>query len=130
MRQLLQGVGREALARFRTWRPDLILMDIRMPEMDRFQTTRLIRALPEGRTLPIVALTASSVEEERREILAAGCDDLVSKPVDYEHPRTGAGGHCTVRDLVLPPGVLPAPLELRLAEGARLEHGPRGLAFP
>ncbi|MBI4693691.1 MAG: response regulator [Gammaproteobacteria bacterium] len=106
VRQLLQGIGceveiapngHEALARFRAWRPDLILMDIRMPEMDGFQATRLIRALPEGRTLPIVALTASAFEEDRREILAAGCDDLVSKPVDYEHLLTVIGARLGLR---------------------------------
>ncbi|MDX1908370.1 MAG: response regulator [Bacteroidia bacterium] len=59
---------------------DLILMDIQMPEMDGFEATRRIRALPEYQAVPIIALTANVMQEVRDEIQQAGMDDFVSKP--------------------------------------------------
>lgn len=73
--------GREAIERFHVRRPDFIWMDMRMPVMDGYEATRHIRALPEGATVPIVALTASAFEEDRAAILAAGCTDMVRKPL-------------------------------------------------
>jgi len=74
--------GQLAVEGFQAWQPQLILMDMRMPVMDGYAATRAIRALPGGGNLPIVALTASAFEEERGQVLAAGCDELVNKPVD------------------------------------------------
>ena len=74
--------GQEAVARFQSWRPHFIWMDMRMPVMDGFAATRAIRSLPEGRDLPIVAFTASAFAEDRTEILAAGCNDVMTKPLD------------------------------------------------
>lgn len=76
--------GLEAVERFQAWRPQLVLMDMRMPEMDGYQATRSIRALPGGDTLPIIALTASVFEEDREQVLAAGCDEMLRKPVEAE----------------------------------------------
>ena len=72
--------GQEAVELFEQWRPHLIWMDIRMPVMDGLEATRRIKATGAGIQTKVVALTAHSLEEERREILAAGCDDLVRKP--------------------------------------------------
>ncbi len=72
--------GREAVAVCEEWHPHLIWMDIRMPVMDGLAATRCIRAMPMGAKTKIVALTAHALEEERNEILAAGCDDLIRKP--------------------------------------------------
>lgn len=72
--------GREAIAQWETWRPHLIWMDMRMPVMDGYEATRTIREHPEGNTTKIVALTASTLEEEKAIVLAAGCDDFVRKP--------------------------------------------------
>ena len=74
--------GKEAMAVFEDWRPHLIWMDMRMPVMDGYEATRAIRALPGGNAdaVKIVAVTASAFEEQREEILASGCDDLVRKP--------------------------------------------------
>lgn len=81
--------GQEALKIWQSWSPDLIWMDMRMPVMNGYEATKKIREiekaegiLPTPNTLPtkIIALTASVFEEERAEILASGCDDLVSKP--------------------------------------------------
>ena len=60
---------------------DLILMDVQMPEMDGLECTRLLRALPGGRTVPIVACTANTAFEVRSSCIDAGMDDFLSKPV-------------------------------------------------
>lgn len=73
--------GELALKAFQNWQPDLILMDMRMPVMDGYTATRKIRELPRGNLAKIVAVTASVFDEQRDEILGAGCDDLVLKPV-------------------------------------------------
>jgi PAS domain S-box-containing protein len=72
--------GEEAVALFQEWRPRLIFMDIRMPVMDGLEATRRIKASDAGAHARIVAITAHALEEERREILAAGCDDFIRKP--------------------------------------------------
>jgi signal transduction histidine kinase/DNA-binding response OmpR family regulator len=72
--------GQEAVALFEQWHPDLIWMDIRMPVMDGVEAVRRIRATQAGAATKIIALTAHALEEERRPIMAAGCDDFVRKP--------------------------------------------------
>ncbi len=76
--------GQQAIDAYLDWQPALILMDIRMPVLDGYAATRRIRQLPGGAAVQIVALTASAFEEDRAAILAAGCDELVSKPVEEE----------------------------------------------
>jgi CheY-like chemotaxis protein len=64
-------------------KPDVILMDIGLGEgMDGWEATRLIKANPETAAIPIIALTASAFESDRRKSLAAGCCDFDTKPVD------------------------------------------------
>jgi PAS domain S-box-containing protein len=72
--------GQEAVALFEQWHPHLIWMDIRMPVMDGLKAVRRIRATKAGADTKIIALTAHALEEERKPIMAAGCDDLVRKP--------------------------------------------------
>ncbi|MBW4661479.1 MAG: PAS domain S-box protein [Drouetiella hepatica Uher 2000/2452] len=72
--------GREAIALWNNWNPHLILMDMRMPNMDGYEATRQIKATARGWKTVIIAVTASVLEEERTDILAAGCDDLLCKP--------------------------------------------------
>jgi PAS domain S-box-containing protein len=74
------GNGREALEAAREGRFDVILMDVQMPEMDGLAATRAIRALPEGGDLPIIAVTAHALAEERERCLAAGMSACVVKP--------------------------------------------------
>jgi PAS domain S-box-containing protein len=74
--------GRRAVEAFKRWKPDLIFMDIRMPVMDGKAATRAIKATPRGRKTPIIAVTAHAFDDERKAILAAGCDDFISKPFD------------------------------------------------
>ncbi len=72
--------GREAVEQFEEWHPHLIWMDIRMPVMDGLEATRAIRERQSGADTKIIALTAHALEEERLEILDAGCDDFIRKP--------------------------------------------------
>jgi predicted ATPase/signal transduction histidine kinase/CheY-like chemotaxis protein len=72
--------GEEAIGLFPQWRPHLIWMDMRMPVLDGYETTRRIRGLAGGESVKIVAVTASAFEEQREDILACGCDELVRKP--------------------------------------------------
>ena len=60
---------------------DLVLMDMQMPVMDGIQATLLIRQLPEGKKLPIIAMTAAASEADRDSCLKAGMDDYISKPI-------------------------------------------------
>jgi len=73
--------GREALEKLENGSFDLILMDCHMPEMDGFEATAEIRRRWPERTTPIIALTASAMNEDRERCLQAGMDDFVTKPV-------------------------------------------------
>ena len=82
--------GKSALAQFCNTDPgtfDLILMDIMMPEMNGYETTKAIRNLsdrPDGKKIPIIAMTANAFAEDVQAALNAGMDDHVAKPVDME----------------------------------------------
>ncbi|MEI6048273.1 MAG: PAS domain S-box protein [Bacteroidota bacterium] len=72
--------GEDAIKKFEEWRPHLILMDMRMPVMDGYEATRQIKSMEKGKTTPIIALTASSFEEERKKTLALGMQGYIRKP--------------------------------------------------
>jgi PAS domain S-box-containing protein len=88
--------GQEAIEIWRTWRPHLIWMDIRMPVLDGLEATRQIKTRPDGQNTAIIAVTASAFEEERAEVLAVGCDDFLRKPfreadiIELIHKHIGA----------------------------------------
>ncbi|PJZ48456.1 PAS domain S-box protein [Leptospira saintgironsiae] len=73
--------GREAVDKFRETNPDLVFMDIQMPEMNGYEATKAIRILEkDGHRVPIIAVTAGIVSGERERCLEAGMDDYISKP--------------------------------------------------
>src|SRR4029077_5737663 len=72
--------GEEALTAVEAQRPDLILMDIQLPVMDGYETTRRIKADPESKAIPIIAVTSYALIGDEAKALAAGCNAYVTKP--------------------------------------------------
>lgn len=72
--------GKQAISIWETWQPHLILMDIIMPVMNGYEATKIIKQTSLGQATTIIALTANAFDEDRDAILAAGCDDFITKP--------------------------------------------------
>lgn len=75
--------GRAGLVMARSEKPDLILMDMNMPDLDGWEATRQLKALEEVRDVPVLALTAHALAGDRERALQVGCADYHTKPVDF-----------------------------------------------
>ena len=75
--------GREALEKVRMDRPNLVVLDMLMPEIDGFQVARMLKSDPDWKRIPILAATALAMPGDRERCLAAGCDDYLSKPFTH-----------------------------------------------
>ena len=73
--------GYEAINLARNLRPDLILMDIQLPEISGLEVTKRIKADPDIRHIPIIAVTAFAMKDDEEKILRAGCEAYISKPI-------------------------------------------------
>lgn len=74
--------GEEGLVLSRQTRPDLILLDIQLPEMDGYEVIRRLKSQPATAAIPVVAVTSYAMAGDRETILAAGCHGYVEKPID------------------------------------------------
>jgi len=75
--------GQQALDLVRAERPNLVLMDMSLPVIDGWEATRRLKAAPDTRMLPVIALTAHAMPGDRDKALAAGCDDYDTKPIEF-----------------------------------------------
>lgn len=81
---LLAGDGLQALEMAVREHPDLILMDISLPKIDGWESTRRLKADPATAGIPVVALTAHAMVADRQKCLEAGCDEFETKPIDLK----------------------------------------------
>jgi two-component system cell cycle response regulator DivK len=76
--------GKTGLQKAETMAPDLVLMDINLPEIDGYELTHRLKQMPDLAGVPIVAMTANVMKGDREKTFAAGCDGYIQKPIDVD----------------------------------------------
>jgi len=100
--------GRRGIAMAHDQSPDLIVMDMSLPEIDGWEATRRLKADPATCAIPIVALTAHAMASDRKKAMDAGCDEYHTKPVDFESLVRSIEAFLELRDSPAPPGQIVA----------------------
>jgi CheY-like chemotaxis protein len=93
-RMLEAGTGERAVALTTEHRPDLVLMDIHLPDIDGVEALRMLRAGERTASIPVLALTAQAMEGDRERFLASGFDGYLSKPVNIADLLDAVRRHC------------------------------------
>lgn len=75
--------GEQAVTMAQSEQPDLIVMDMRLPVLDGWDATLQIKSIPDLNRIPIIALTAHALAEDRQRCFAVGCDDYETKPIEF-----------------------------------------------
>ena len=76
--------GVQGIERIQSQTPDLVLMDINLPEIDGYEVTKRFKQLPSMEEVPVIAMTANVMKGDREKTLAAGCDGYIPKPIDID----------------------------------------------
>jgi len=90
--------GEQAIEMACTHRPDLILLDIRLPDIDGLEVLRRLRSLPETNDIPVVAMTAQAMPDEVERFVAAGCVGYIQKPISLQTFRAEVQRHLAAAD--------------------------------
>ena len=93
-RTLEAASGTDGVALARRHRPDVVLMDIRLPDMDGTEATRLLKGDPETATIPVVALTSLAMKGDRESLLDAGFDGYLEKPISVRELADQVRAYC------------------------------------